>query len=210
MPALEGVVRQAMCLPSLAPKYERPRGRGRLTLDDLPVLTRSELETATAEALALGLGGGTLWAHGGTLEAPGLSLLPQEMFAAQIRDDWNPLGPTDVVANLHPAGRMQPDHYFVNRFAAASGAMVLPVGRLPEDPDDDWLAFFARHHVTAVAAPRRPWSGCWGRAPRAGPCPGCAPCCWAARSTTRPRTACSPPASPTPTCGACTARRRRG
>ncbi|MFI8910161.1 hypothetical protein ACIGW4_00865 [Streptomyces sp. NPDC053513] len=152
-PALESVVRRAMCLPSLAPKYERPQRRGRLTLEDLPVLTRHELETATAEALALGLGGGTLWAHSGTLGAPGLSLLPPEMFAPAIRDDWNPLGPADVVANLHPAGRMQPDHYFFNRFAAASGATVLPVGRLPEDPDDDWLAFFARHHVTAVAAP---------------------------------------------------------
>ncbi|MFB7514390.1 hypothetical protein [Streptomyces sp. NPDC056144] len=153
LPALEGVVRQAMRLPSLAPKYERQLGRGPLTLDGLPVLTRSELETATAEALALGLGGGMLWAHGGTLEVPGLSLLPQEMFASRIRDDWNPLGPADVVANLHPAGRMQPDHYFFNRFAAASGATVLPVGGLPEDPDDDWLAFLARHHVTAVAAP---------------------------------------------------------
>ncbi|MEU7022220.1 hypothetical protein ABZ990_16360 [Streptomyces sp. NPDC046203] len=152
-PALESVVRQAMRLPSLASKYERSWGRGRLTLGDLPVLTRRELETATTEALALGLGGGMLWAHSGTLEAPGLSLLPQEMFVSRIRDDWNPLGPADIVANLHPAGRMQPDHYFFNRFAAASGATVLPVGRLPENPDDDWLAFFARQGVTALAAP---------------------------------------------------------
>ncbi|MFJ9059963.1 hypothetical protein [Streptomyces sp. NPDC102409] len=117
------------------------------------MLTRPELEAATAEALAVGRGGAALWAHGGTLDAPGLSLLPKGMFASEIRSAFSPLGPTDVLANLHPSGRMRPDHYFFNHFAAVSDATVLPVGQLPEGPDDDWLAFFARHHVTAVAAP---------------------------------------------------------
>ncbi len=151
--ALASLLRQAARLPSLAAKYEHALARGSLLLADLPVLTQRELEAATAEALALGDAGGMLWAHSGTLDAPGLSLLPQEMFASQVRSAWNPLGPGDVVANLHPSGRMRPDHYFFNAFAAASGATVLPVGQLPEGPDDDWLAFFARHQVTAVAAP---------------------------------------------------------
>ncbi|WP_331733008.1 hypothetical protein [Streptomyces sp. NBC_01276] len=153
VPVLEGLLHQAARLPSLAAKYERELTRRTFALADLPVLTPGELATATAEALALNTGEGLLWAHGGTLDTPHLTLLPEQMFAPEIRSAWNPLHTTDVVANLHPAGRMQPDHYFFNRFATASGATVLPLGPLPQGADDDWLRFLARNHVTAIAAP---------------------------------------------------------
>lgn len=153
---LAELVRRAVRIPSLTAKYapylhvqdlSEPAG--------LPVLTQPELARATKEVLALGqrTGSAQLWADGGTLHSPALTLLPEEMFAPQIRRAWNPLGPTDVLANLHPPGKLRPDHYFYNRFAAESGATVLAFGRLPDGSHDDWLDFFARHHVTAVAAP---------------------------------------------------------
>ncbi|MEU7067459.1 hypothetical protein [Streptomyces sp. NPDC046161] len=150
---LESVLHQAARLPSLAAKYERELARRTFALADLPVLTPAELATATAEALALNAGGGLLWAHGGTLDTPDLTLLPEQMFASEVRSAWNPLRTTDVVANLHPAGRLQPEHHFFNRFATESGATVLPLGPLPEGAEDDWLRFLARNHVTAIAAP---------------------------------------------------------
>ncbi|MDP5312625.1 hypothetical protein [Streptomyces poriferorum] len=151
---LQELVRSAARLPSLAAKYERHTARDDVALRDLPVLTQEELAAATQEAIALrGDRPGLLWAHGGTLEAPGLSLLPEGMFASEIHRAWNPIGPQDVVANLHPSGRLRPDHYFFNRFAATAGATVLPVGDLPEGDADNWLAFLARQGVTAVAAP---------------------------------------------------------
>lgn len=151
---LQELVQSAVQLPSLAAKYERHTEREAFALRDLPVLTQEELAAATQEAIAFrGDDPGLLWAHGGTLEAPGLSLLPEGMFASEIRCAWNPLGPRDVVANLHPSGRLRPDHYFFNRFAATAGAMVLPIGDLPEGDADSWLTFLARHGVTALAAP---------------------------------------------------------
>ncbi|MFD6191438.1 MULTISPECIES: amino acid adenylation domain-containing protein [unclassified Streptomyces] len=152
--SLEDLVRSAVRLPSLAAKYERNTARGTFALRDLPVLTQEELAAATQEAIACREGDpGLLWAHGGTLEAPGLSLLPEGMFASEIHSAWSPLGPRDVVANLHPSGRLRPDHYFFNRFAATAGATVLPVGDLPPSDAEGWLALLARQGVTALAAP---------------------------------------------------------
>ncbi|WP_405937262.1 hypothetical protein OG338_11680 [Streptomyces sp. NBC_00726] len=146
-------MRRAGRLPSLAAKYERFTSRGAYALQDLPVLTQEELATATQDAIALRGDPGLLWAHGGTLETPGLSLLPEGMFASEIHSAWNPLGPQDVVANLHPSGRLRPDHYFFNRFAGLAGATVLPIGDLPEGDADEWLTFLARQGVTALAVP---------------------------------------------------------
>ncbi|MFC5656295.1 hypothetical protein [Streptomyces nogalater] len=150
-------MRSAVQTPSLSAKYERHVAGDTFSLRDLPVLTHQELTAATQEALALYSDGdsGVLWAHGGTLETPGLSLLPEGMFASEILSSWNPLAPQDVLANLHPPGRLRPDHYFFNRFAAAAGATVLPIGDLPEGDADGWLAFLSRQGVTALAAPPR-------------------------------------------------------
>lgn len=154
VPLLEDLVRSAVQLPSLAAKYEHYTFRESFALQDLPVLTQEELATATRDAIASRRDDpGLLWAHGGTLENPGLILLPEGMFASEIGSSWNPLGPQDVVANLHPSGRLRPDHYFYNRFAAVAGATVLPIGDLPEGDADGWLAFLARQGVTALAAP---------------------------------------------------------
>ncbi|OIJ88642.1 hypothetical protein BIV25_36355 [Streptomyces sp. MUSC 14] len=153
---LRELLRRAARIPSLAAKYAPYLDAEDLTaLSGLPVLAQAELARATNEVLALERGGGSaqLWAAGGTLDEPALTLLPEGMFAAQIRRAWNPLGPGDVLANLHPPGKLRPDHYFYNRFAVESGATTLAFGRLPDGSHDDWLDFFARHHVTALAAP---------------------------------------------------------
>lgn len=153
---LPELVRRAARVPSLAAKYAPHAGSGDSpALTDLPVLTQPELALATKEVLTLGhpTGSAQLWADGGTLDSPSLTLLPEGMFAPQIRRAWRPLGPADVLANLHPPGKLRPDHYFYNRFAVESGATTLAFGRLPDGSHDDWLDFFARHGVTAVAAP---------------------------------------------------------
>ncbi|MFG2130606.1 AMP-binding protein [Streptomyces sp. NPDC048751] len=153
---LPELMRRAARIPSLAAKYAPHVGADDLPeLTALPVLTQPELARATKEVLTLGRASDSaqLWADGGTLDSPALTLLPEGMFAPQIRRVWRPLGPADVLANLHPPGKLRPDHYFYNRFAAESGATTLAFGRLPDGNHDDWLDFFARHHVTAVAAP---------------------------------------------------------
>ncbi|MFJ8166146.1 hypothetical protein ACIRBY_35220 [Streptomyces sp. NPDC096136] len=119
------------------------------------MLTRQELALATEEVLVSGSrpAASLIWADGGTVRTPSLSLLPADLFAERVRGAWRPLGPSDVLTNLHSCERLRPDHHFFNRFAAASGAACLPLGPLPDGAQDAWLDFFARTGVTALSAP---------------------------------------------------------
>ncbi|MEU7279007.1 hypothetical protein AB0A69_09550 [Streptomyces sp. NPDC045431] len=163
-PTAHGVgelLREASRIPSLAIKYrsflDEPGAEP--PLDALPVLRREELSRAVEEVIDLNKLGRTwgeassLWAVGGSLGSPGLSLLPEDLYVAQVRRSWSPVGPADVVANLHPLERMRPDHQFFHRFTTESGATALPFGRLPSGKHDDWPDLFARLGVTAIAAP---------------------------------------------------------
>ncbi|MGV4981466.1 hypothetical protein ACVB8X_07780 [Streptomyces sp. NRAIS4] len=150
------LLRRAARLPHLASRYAPFLGEGAApALTDLPVMTREDLARATEEALSRpdGAGPALLWADGGTLADPALTLLPADMFAPDVRTVWNPLRPADVLANLHPPGRLSQDHYFCNHLAAESGATALALGRLPDGGHEDWLDLLARLGVTAVAAP---------------------------------------------------------
>ncbi|MER5762138.1 hypothetical protein [Streptomyces sp. NPDC002082] len=154
--ALGVLLRRAARVPSLAVKYEPYLEIGTaVSLTDLPVLTRCDLTRATKEALTLRQvdGPALLWAEGGSLSKPELRLLPADMSAAQVRRSWNPLGPADVLANLHPLDRLRPDHHFFHRFAAESDATALAFGPLPEGGHGDWPELFGGLGVTAVAAP---------------------------------------------------------
>ncbi|WP_285548926.1 hypothetical protein [Streptomyces lavendulae] len=152
---LPDLLRRAARIPALRAKYPPLPATGPVRLTDLPPLTRQELAQATGEVLASGTqaAASLVWADGGTVGAPALSLLPDDMFAERVRDAWSPLGPSDVLVNLHSCERLRPDHHFFNRFAAASGAACLPLGPLPDGAQDAWLDFFARTGVTALSAP---------------------------------------------------------
>jgi phenylacetate-CoA ligase len=153
---LPALLTSAARIPSLAVKYEPWLDPTRTpALHELPVLTRAELVRAAEEITKLpeGAGPALRWAEGGTLAEPGLTLAPEHMFAPQIRWTWQPLGPRDVLLNLHPPGTLRPDHYLFNRFAAESGASTFAFGRPPAGAWDDWQEFFGRQGVTAVAAP---------------------------------------------------------
>ncbi|MER5861941.1 hypothetical protein [Kitasatospora sp. NPDC002040] len=155
MELLTGLLRRAGRLPLLAAKYRPWLDGNTPALHRIPVLRHSELAHVTEEVLALRAGGGasSLWAVGGSIAAPELSLLPQDLGVGQLRDSWQPLGPTDVLANLHPLERLRPNHHFFNRFAAESGALSLAFGRLPEGDHREWAELFTKVGVTALAAP---------------------------------------------------------
>ncbi|KAB8162126.1 AMP-binding protein [Streptomyces sp. 3MP-14] len=144
-------------IPSLRDKYLSTRDGPRqpLTLATLPVLTRNELVAATDELLrGKGPGeGSVVYAGGGTVSRPSMSLLPGGLFVEEVHQVWRALRPGDVLANFFPAGREWATHSFYNRFATHSGASLLPVGDLPEDEFDRWLTFCADYGANALAAP---------------------------------------------------------
>ncbi|MFF6790356.1 phenylacetate-CoA ligase [Streptomyces filamentosus] len=175
-PELAGLLRRAAQVPSLAGKYRSftDGSAGETALDELPLMRPEELSRAVAEVLALrGAGGGvsSLWAGGGSLAEPGLSLLPEDMYAGRVRREWSPVGPGDVLANLHPLERMRPDHLFFHRFAAESGATGMSFGRLPGGGHEEWPDLFARLGVTSIAAPAEVVSQLLGNAEAGRPLP---------------------------------------
>ncbi|MFR9722129.1 AMP-binding protein [Streptomyces sp. MS19] len=154
---LELILRGARRVPSLNRKYPGVPDDARepLTLEDLPVLTPVELSVATEELLSASRpdDGSVVYASGGTLERPSLSLLPEDMFVKEVRNAWHALRHGDLLANFFSPGRHWPLHAFYNRLASRSGATALSVGDMPEGQFGRWLALCARYGVNAVAAP---------------------------------------------------------
>jgi phenylacetate-CoA ligase len=146
---------RAARLPSMRAKYGDRLGAAEPDWADLPVLTKEELNTAIEELLAGEpgeRGGAYMYASGGTMSEPRLSLIPGDMFVPDILAHWRPLDSHDVLVNLFTPGRMWSAHYFYNALAAASGAAVVPFGGLGDDELDSWLEFFQAHGGTALAA----------------------------------------------------------
>lgn len=146
---------RAARLPSLRAKYGDRLDAAAVDWADLPVLMKEELNTAIEELLVgePGEGGGAyLYASGGTMSEPRLSLIPGDMFVPDILPHWRPLDAHDVLVNLFTSGRMWSAHYFYNALAAACGAAVIPFGGLADDELDSWLDFFQAHRGTALAA----------------------------------------------------------
>ncbi len=154
---LRRILRKVRHIPSLYRKYLSifDDSRRPLKLKELPVLTPGELSVATNELLRGRRpdDGSVIYAGGGTLARPSISLLPEDMFVEEVRDVWHALAPGDVLANFFPAGRSWPTHAFYNRLAARCGASALPVGDLQDAQFDRWLTFCEEYGVNAVAAP---------------------------------------------------------
>jgi diaminobutyrate-2-oxoglutarate transaminase len=146
---------RAARLPSLRAKYGDRLDAAAPDWADLPVLTKDELNTAIEELRAGRSGqrrGAYLYASGGTMSEPRLSVIPGEMFVPDILAHWRPLDEQDVLVNMFTPGRMWSAHYFYNAVAVASGAAVVPVGGLADDELDLWLDFFQAQGGTALAA----------------------------------------------------------
>ncbi|WP_052434504.1 AMP-binding protein [Streptacidiphilus melanogenes] len=152
------LLRQARRLPSLRAKYaDQPDAAdfGPDQWDGLPALDKAELNTALDELRSLpgkSRTGAYFYASGGTMAAPRLSLIPGDMFVADILAVWAPLDPDDVLVNLFTPGRLWSAHYFYNALATASGAAVIPFGAMGDDEIDQWLDFFEAQGATALAA----------------------------------------------------------
>jgi acetylornithine/succinyldiaminopimelate/putrescine aminotransferase/phenylacetate-coenzyme A ligase PaaK-like adenylate-forming protein len=149
------VLARAARLSSMRAKYAHRLEAATPDWADLPVLTKEELDTAVDELLAGEpgrRGGAYLYASGGTMSEPRLSLMPGDMFVPDILAHWRPLDPDDVLVNLFTPGRMWSAHYFYNAVAVASGAAVVPFGGLADDELDSWLDFFQARGGTALAA----------------------------------------------------------
>lgn len=146
------LLERATALPSLREKYT---GLGPSPdWQTLPPLTKEEFNTALEELRAPGGSAGRgayLFASGGTMSAPRLSLLPGHLFVPDIADRWAPLTSQDVLVNLFTPGRTWSAHYFYNTLAAALGATVIPFGDVGDDELDTWLDYFEDQGVTALA-----------------------------------------------------------
>lgn len=146
---------RAAALPSLRSKYARYLSATVPDWTSLPPLSKAELNSALDDLLAQqtpARGGMYFYASGGTMSAPRLSLMPGEMFVADILEHWRPLVPRDVLVNLFTPGRMWSAHYFYNQVAVDSGAAVIAFGGLADGEIGQWLDFFESHGATALAA----------------------------------------------------------
>ncbi|MCX5406601.1 hypothetical protein OHA37_22340 [Streptomyces sp. NBC_00335] len=153
---LEDMLRTAANISSLRGKYADLLQAARpLDLSEVPVLTQAEYHETVRLLLEdpRHRQGAILSAGGGTLAHPELSMLPDDMFAPQLLEQWRPLDGGDVVANLFPAGRLQSAFHFFNVYAALCGATTVPIGHLNDDELGQWLDFLENRGVTALAAP---------------------------------------------------------
>ncbi|MFL6110508.1 MAG: AMP-binding protein [Catenulispora sp.] len=149
------LVARAVRLSSMRAKYAGWLAASSPKWTDLPILSKDELNRALEEVLAVGpreRGGSFLYASGGTMGEPRLSLIPGDMFVPDILEHWRPLDPEDVLVNLFTPGRMWSAHYFYNGIAAASGAVAIPFGAVGDDELGSWLDFFQAQGATAMAA----------------------------------------------------------
>jgi phenylacetate-coenzyme A ligase PaaK-like adenylate-forming protein len=164
-PELSRILQRLSRIPSLREKYAgllddrasaTPAELPELPeLPDLPELTKDEFSEALAELVRLdpaARSGAYYFASGGTMSAPRLSLIPDEMFVPDILSVWRPLAADDILVNLFTPGRLWSAHYFYNALAAGSGAAVVPFGTLQDEEADEWLDFFAAQGMTALAA----------------------------------------------------------
>lgn len=141
--------------PSLRRKYAEQLAADAPVWSELPALTKGELNDALEELRTLDprqRGGAYYYASGGTMSEPRLSLIPGEMFIADILAQWQPLTPDDVLVNLFTPGRLWSAHYFYNAVAVQLGAAVVPFGGLEDHELDQWLDFFDAQGATAYAA----------------------------------------------------------
>ncbi|QMU67027.1 hypothetical protein [Streptacidiphilus sp. P02-A3a] len=155
-PELRALLDRAAGFPELAEKYRTStEDGGPLGIDGLPPLSSEELRGAVWGGIRSGLTrdrGSVLYLGGGTAERPSATLVPADLFAADILRDWQPLGPRDTLLNLSRGTRLWPAHDLCNSLAALSGSSSIPYGS-PEGGDlARWVDFFGQCGANALAA----------------------------------------------------------
>src|SRR6266478_695220 len=155
-PAVTRVLERARKLRIFAGKYD---GLGPVRsaeeLERIPSMDLEDHNAALAELRALSISEAKpsyIFASGGTIATPKLSLMPSGMFVEDIVGEWAPLTRRDVLANLYTPGRMWSAHYFYNALGERLAGLVFAFGPVQADEFDTWLEFFVRHGVTALAA----------------------------------------------------------
>jgi len=152
------LLRRAARMPSLRQKYAPWLARcpEAVSLTELPTLTQAELSQALGELdhEHASRSGSYLCASGGPIGAPTLSLMPADLFGADIATAWQPVTRGDVLANLFSPGQLWPAHQLASSIATAAGATVLPVTGLLTGPNlAAWLDYLQARGATALAAP---------------------------------------------------------
>lgn len=155
-PELRALLDRAAGFPELAEKYRTSTADGGpVGIDGLPPLSGEELRGAVWGGIRSGLTrdrGSVLYLGGGTTERPSATLVPADLFAADILRDWQPLGPQDMLLNLSRGTRLWPAHDLCNSLAGLSGSSTIPYGS-PEGGDlARWVDFFGQCGANALAA----------------------------------------------------------
>ncbi|MER5865155.1 AMP-binding protein [Kitasatospora sp. NPDC002040] len=151
--ALRTLAREATRLPHFEHKYRQVDLDGDFDVTTLPEMTREDVTAAAAQAAVRRPRNGSayLFTSGGSTAEPKLAWIPTEMHLGRLTEHWQPLGPTDVLANLASPGRLWSAHYCYNRLAELAGADVIGLGYVADEELGQWLDFLTRHGTTAVA-----------------------------------------------------------
>ncbi|WP_371493718.1 AMP-binding protein [Kitasatospora sp. NBC_00374] len=151
--ALRTLARAATRFPHFADKYRALDLTGDFDVTALPEMTREDVTAAAEQAAGERPrpASAYLFTSGGSTAEPKLAWIPTEMHLGELTRHWQPLGPSDVLANLASPGRLWSAHYCYNRLAELAGADVIGLGYIADEELGQWLDFLARHGTTAVA-----------------------------------------------------------
>lgn len=153
-PSLRALVRRAVRLPHLAHKYAGVDLEDGFAFADLPEMTREDITIAARQARSSGPASpdaaAYLFTSGGSTAEPTLAWIPAGLHLDEIEAHWQPLRPTDTVANLAMPGRLWSAHLFYNRLAERAGAGVIGLGHIDDAERGAWLDFLHRHDTTVL------------------------------------------------------------
>ncbi len=155
-PEVRALLDRAAGFPELAEKYRALTvDEGPVGFEGVPPLSGEELRGAVWGGIRTGLTrdrGSVLYLGGGTTDRPSATLVPADLFAADILRDWQPLGPQDMLLNLSRGTRLWPAHDLCNSLAALSGSSSIPYGSPEGGELARWVDFFGQCGANALAA----------------------------------------------------------
>ncbi|MFI9511223.1 AMP-binding protein [Nocardia sp. NPDC052566] len=153
--AAQDVLHRMMELPSLADRYRALVGSSVPDWHRVPILTKDDFRSAFADVLVWARDqphGAIVLGSGGTTAQPKLSLIPSGQLIDDIRQEWDPLTPDDVLVNYDTPGRLSASHNFYSALAHGAGATTIPLGAVEEDQLSVWLDFIEQLGATALNA----------------------------------------------------------
>jgi phenylacetate-CoA ligase len=145
---------RAVQFPALAARYRWAADGPVPEFEELEPLSGPELRAALWQRVREGLlgdRGARLYLGGGTAARPAATVLPPDLFAADILQVWQPLRPTDVVVNLARGNRFAPQRDLCDALARLSGCSVIPYSRPQDQERTSWLGFLEQAGATALA-----------------------------------------------------------